>query len=59
MSDDKDEGGAERSPQQQQQQRQQPQGRSGEGVASVMARLQSDNAWTSTPERRGNGSSGD
>jgi hypothetical protein len=58
MSEDKDQSsGAERSSQQQQQQ--QPQGRSGEGVASVMARLQSDNASASTPEKRGSGSSGD
>jgi hypothetical protein len=56
MSEDKDQSsGAERSSQQQQQQHQPPQGRSGEGVASVMARLQSDNESASTPE--GNGSS--
>lgn len=57
MSEDKDpSSGAERSTQQQQQQ--QPQGRSGEGAASVMARLQSDNAESSMPDKRGNDSAG-
>ena len=57
MSEDKDpSSGAERSTQQQQQQ--QPHGRSGEGAASVMARLQSDNASASMPDKRGNGPSG-
>jgi hypothetical protein len=58
MSEDKDpSSGVERSPQQYQQQP--PQGRSGEGVASMMARLQSDSESASTPEQRGNPSSRD